>query len=139
MYEEQFAILNYEVWEMDTDWFYWTCKNSNCNVVNRISRQYVESAIKNKKLIDLTCPNCGYVNLPEDDWKPVEEESKTWLPCILFTGPEASLTIGTDGVSWKDANGKSYSREEYKKRYYVDPKINFEWRKNGCPHAKKKR
>lgn len=122
---------------MANDSYHWTCGNKECRVEWEVPRADIEAAKKSGKKIVLLCQNCGHFSGPKTDWKPEVVGSKTWLPCIAFTGPEARLSVGTQsGGLWRNAgDGKAYSRNEYIKKFWLDPEINYRWRLKGMPHA----
>jgi len=71
------------------------------------------------------CPQCGTVSEIKD-----EQESEDWLECITPTGFEWTLPAGkimmiTGTVSYIDAFGNKMSREDYIKKYNVDPEVAY--------------
>jgi hypothetical protein len=115
-----------------TEYWYWKC--AECGYPWRIRRELIEAKKQRGEKILLGCKNCGLINGPQGDFEVVEDGPKTWLPCIIFTGPEARLSPGTpSGNLWKGADGKTYTLDEYAKKYLINPKINFEWRQKGMP------
>ncbi|HOO52652.1 MAG TPA: hypothetical protein PLM24_02585 [Methanothrix sp.] len=120
---------------MGDEYFYWRCENYDCRAENRIKREKILDSVNKGKSVTIVCGNCGMVNDSEPGAKP-EEGPKTWLPCIPFEGSERKLPSGRTPDGWKDYRGMTFSKSNFRKKYKVDPEINWEWRKRGSPKAK---
>ncbi|HOO52642.1 MAG TPA: hypothetical protein PLM24_02525 [Methanothrix sp.] len=120
---------------MHEEYVYWRCENQDCRAINRIKREMIEEVAKKAKSVALVCANCGFVNCPQTGDVYGGRGPGTLLSCIPFEGSERKLPTGRTPDGWKDYMGRTLSGSEFRKKYKVDPEINWEWRKKGSPKA----
>jgi len=101
---------------------------TSCSAVNWTDLPSIKDKVSKQRII-LICGSCGRVNEPnkiEKSQKP-GKEGQNYLACIPFTGIEKDLPVGYVSAGgrtlWTDANGKSWTTEEFTMKYGIYPPI----------------
>ncbi len=101
---------------------------TSCEAINWTDFPPIKNKIGSQRVI-LICGSCGRVNEPNKIAKSQipGKETINYLACIPFTGPEKDLPTGYVTVGgrtlWTDANGKSWTTEEFTMKYGIYPRI----------------